>query len=62
MNSKKSFYIENSFSIHTSFNTIWGNKNKWNIGMESSVDDALPGEAWELDFVNKILEFINFNK
>jgi hypothetical protein len=54
-NSLKSFYIENSFSIHTSFNTIWGNKNKWNIGMDD-------GEAWELDFIKKILEFINSNK
>lgn len=45
---KKFLYIENGFGIHTIYNTIYGNKNIWNIGMED-------GYSYELEFVNNIL-------
>ncbi len=46
---KKFLYIENGFGIHTIYNTIYGNKNIWNIGMED-------GYTYEVNFVNSILE------
>ena len=45
---KKFLYIENGFGIHTIYNTIYGNKNIWNIGMED-------GYTYELEFVESIL-------
>jgi len=45
---KKFLYIENGFGIHTIYNTMYGNKNIWNIGMEN-------GNTYELEFVDSIL-------
>lgn len=45
---KKFLYIENGFGVHTIYNTIYGNKNIWNIGMED-------GYTYEVEFVNSIL-------
>lgn len=45
---KKFLYIENGFGIHTIYNTIYGNKNIWNIGMED-------GYTYEVEFVDSIL-------
>ena len=45
---KKFLYIENGFGVHTIYNTIYGNKNIWNIGMED-------GYTYEIDFVDSIL-------
>ncbi len=45
---KKFLYIENGFGIHTIYNTIYGNKNIWNIGMED-------GYTYEVEFVESIL-------
>jgi hypothetical protein len=44
---KKFLYIENGFGIHTIYNTMYGNKNIWNIGMEN-------GNTYELEFVDSI--------
>lgn len=45
---KKFLYIQNGFGIHTIYNTMYGNKNIWNIGMEN-------GNTYELEFVDSIL-------
>lgn len=45
---KKFLYIENGFGVHTIYNTIYGNKNVWNIGMED-------GYTYEVEFVDSIL-------
>jgi len=45
---KKFLYVENGFGIHTIYNTIYGNKNVWNIGMED-------GYTYEVEFVESIL-------
>lgn len=45
---KNFLYIENGFGIHTIYNTIYGNKNIWNIGMED-------GYTYEVEFVDNIL-------
>jgi len=45
---KNFLYIENGFSIHTIYNTMYGNKNVWNIGLEN-------GQEYEYEFVNSIL-------
>ena len=45
---KNFLYIENGFSIHTIYNTMYGNKNVWNIGIEN-------GQEYEYEFVNSIL-------
>ena len=45
---KKFLYIENGFGIHTIYNTMYGNKNIWNIGMEN-------GNTYELEFVDSII-------
>jgi len=45
---KNFLYVENGFGIHTIYNTIYGNKNIWNIGMED-------GYTYEVDFVDSIL-------
>jgi hypothetical protein len=44
---KNFLYIENGFGIHTIYNTVYGNKNIWNIGMED-------GYTYEANFVNTI--------
>lgn len=46
---KKFFYVKNSFSIHPLYNTMYGNKNIWNIGIEN-------GQKYEYNFVKTILE------
>ena len=45
---KNFLYVENGFGIHTIYNTIYGNKNIWNIGMED-------GYTYEVEFVDSIL-------
>jgi hypothetical protein len=45
---KNFMYIENGFGIHTVYNTIFGNKNMWNIGIED-------GEGYEKDFVSTLI-------
>jgi hypothetical protein len=47
----KCYYIENGFSIHTVYNTIFGNKNKWKIGLEN-------GELYEEEFIMNLLNVI----
>jgi hypothetical protein len=49
MNNKICYYINNSFSIHTLYNTMYGNKNIWDIGIED-------GQEYEQNFVKSILE------
>lgn len=44
---KKLIYVSNGFGIHTVYNTIFGNKNQWNIGMEN-------GEEYEIEFVREL--------
>lgn len=34
---KKFLYVENGFGLHVMYNTIYGNKNPWGIGMENGV-------------------------
>ena len=46
---KNFLYIENGFGIHTIYNTIYGNQNIWNIGMED-------GYTYEENFVDSIIE------
>lgn len=51
INNKKFIFVKNSFSVHTMFNTVYGNNNRWNIGGEN-------GEQDEIDFYNKLSEKI----
>ena len=44
---KKFLYVENGFGIHTMYNTLYGNKNRWNIGMENGI-------SYEKELVKKI--------
>lgn len=44
---KKFLYVENGFGIHTIYNTLYGNKNRWNIGMENGI-------SYEKELVEKI--------
>lgn len=46
---KKMYYIQNGFSIHTLYNTMYGNKNPWGMGIED-------GKGYEYEFTQKILE------
>jgi len=46
---KKFLYVENGFGIHTIYNTLFGNKNPWGIGLEY-------GREYELEFVNDLTE------
>jgi hypothetical protein len=48
---KKMYYIKNSFSIHTLYNTMYGNKNPWGMGIED-------GKGYEYGFTQQILEKI----
>lgn len=50
-NKLKFYYIKNGFGIHTIYNTIYENKNVWNIGMEN-------GREYEFNFVCKIKELL----
>lgn len=45
---KKFLYVENGFGVHVMYNTICGNKNIWNIGMED-------GHTYEVEVVNSIM-------
>jgi hypothetical protein len=45
---KNFLYVENGFGIHVMYNTICGNKNIWNIGMED-------GFTYEVDFVDSVM-------
>lgn len=49
MTGKKFLYVENGFGIHTIYNTLFGNKNPWGIGLEY-------GREYELEFVNDLTE------
>ena len=44
-------FVNNGFGIHTMYNTIYGNKNRWGIGGEDS-------EEKELNFVNELKKII----
>ena len=44
---KKLLYVSNGFGIHTMYNTVYGNKNIWNIGMED-------GYTYEVNLVESI--------
>jgi len=50
-NNKILLFVKNGFGIHPMFNTVFGNKNKWDIGGEN-------GEQDEINFYNKIKELI----
>jgi hypothetical protein len=43
---KRYLFIRNGYSIHTMYNTIYGNSNKWHIG-------GVDSESKEIEFVNK---------
>lgn len=45
---KNFLYVENGFGVHTIYNTLYGNKNIWNIGMED-------GHTYEAQFVESII-------
>ncbi len=51
INNKKYLFIKNAFGVHTMYNTIYGNKNKWNIGGENA-------EQEEIEFVNNLTKLI----
>lgn len=48
---KKFLFIKNGFGIHPMYNTVFGNKNPWNIGVEN-------GEKLELQFYNDLKKTI----
>ena len=48
---KKFLFIKNGFGIHPMYNTVFGNKNPWNIGVEN-------GELLELEFYNNLKKMI----
>jgi hypothetical protein len=50
-NNTKIMFVNNGFGIHTMYNTIYGNKNRWGIGGEDS-------EEKELKFVNELKKII----
>ena len=50
-NNKKFIFVKNGFGIHPMFNTVYGNKNRWNIGGEN-------GEMDELNFYNDLTKKI----
>ena len=50
-NNKKFIFVKNGFGIHPMFNTVYGNKNIWNIGGEN-------GEMDELNFYNDLTKKI----
>jgi hypothetical protein len=49
MTGKRFLYVENGFGIHTIYNTLFGNKNPWGIGLEN-------GREYELEFVNDLTD------
>ena len=46
-NNKKFLFIKNGFGLHPMYNTVFGNKNPWGIGVEN-------GEQLELNFYNNL--------
>jgi hypothetical protein len=46
-NNKKFLFIENGFGIHTMYNTIYGDKNKWGIG-------GVDSEEQEKNFITNL--------
>jgi hypothetical protein len=50
-NNKKFLFIKNGFGIHTMYNTIYGNSNKWGIG-------GVDSEQKELEFVEDLKKII----
>lgn len=48
-NNKKFLYVKNGYAIHTFYNTMYGNKNIWNIGMEN-------GQEYENEFTSLIVK------
>jgi hypothetical protein len=50
-NNKKFIFVKNGFGIHPMFNTVYANKNPWNIGGED-------GETDELNFYNDLTKKI----
>ncbi len=48
---KKFLFINNSYSIHTMYNTIFGNQNIWKIGSPIA-------ETEEINFYNKLVKKI----
>lgn len=50
-NGTKILFVNNGFGIHTMYNTIYGNQNRWGIG-------GVDSEEKEINFVNKLKENI----
>jgi len=50
-NNKKILFINNGFGLHLMYNTIYGNQNKWGIGVAN-------GEELEKEFYNNIKNII----
>ena len=50
-NNKKFLFISNGFGIHTMYNTVYGNKNRWGIGGEN-------GDIDEANFIKQLNEKI----
>jgi hypothetical protein len=48
---KRFMFIKNGFGIHTMYNTIYGNNNKWNIG-------GMDSEEKELAFISNLKKII----
>jgi hypothetical protein len=40
-NNKNLLVINNSYSVHCMYNTVHGNKNKWNIGFPEGINDEI---------------------
>jgi hypothetical protein len=51
-NNKKFLFVKNGFGIHPMFNTVYANKNPWNIGGVDGENDEL---VFYNDLVNKII-------
>lgn len=50
-NNKKLLVVNNSYSIHCMYNTVYGNKNRWNIGFPDGIND-------EIRFVDNLIQKI----
>ncbi len=50
-NNSKILFINNGFGLHLMYNTVFGNRNPWGIGVEN-------GELYELDFYNTLIKQI----
>lgn len=53
-NNKKFLFIKNGFGIHPMYNTVFGNKNPWNIGVEN-------GEQLEQEFYNNLEKRLTYD-